>query len=235
MEELRSSTLECAGVAHGFLARERALSERYRAVRVRQVHGSAIVWADGSTSSPAGEADAVATEESGVAVAIATADCVPLLLAAPEARVVAAVHAGWRGSLAGIVPAMLAELRARRDIRAAELRVAIGPAIDGCCFEIERAIAERFADRFGAQVWRAWRDGSRPSPVAKGTLDLRLVNRRILIDAGVKEDAIELVGPCTYCGGDSFASYRREGPNAGRQLSWIALDDDAPADGRVRA
>lgn len=161
----------------------------------------------------------------------------PVLLGAPEARVVAAVHAGWRGSLAGIVPAVLEELRAKRGVRADGLRVAIGPAIDGCCFEIERAIAERFAGRFGAAVWRAWRDGSRPSDVPRGTLDLRTVTRQILIDAGVAEEAIERVGPCTYCGGASFASYRRDGAHSGRQLSWIALDGagDAPTGGRARA
>jgi purine-nucleoside/S-methyl-5'-thioadenosine phosphorylase / adenosine deaminase len=225
-EALRAPGLGLGGIAHGFAAAGEPVPPAYQLVRVRQVHGAAVAWASDGSPSPAGEADALVTDRPGLAVAVSTADCVPILVAAPAAGVVAAVHAGWRGTLAGIVSAVLDGLRARHGVRADEIRVALGPAIDGCCFEIERDIAARFADRFGADVWRAWRDGRSGGGVARGTLDLRAVNRRLLVAAGVLDHAIELVGPCTCCGDAPFASYRRDGANAGRQLSWIAL---APA------
>ena len=106
-----------------------------------------------------------------------------------------------------------------RGARPEQVRAALGPSIDGCCYEIEREIAERFANDLGGRMWSAWRDGERPG---KGYLDLRRVNALVLTDAGVPERNIERVGPCTYCGGGPFASFRREGAAAGRQLSWIA-------------
>jgi len=222
--ELQAIGLRIGGVAHGFAPAGAAVAEGFHLVRARQVHGTALLWVDERTASPAGELDALATDRRGVAVAIATADCVPVLIAAPGGRAVAAVHAGWRGMLAGIVPATVAEVAARSGTAPANLRVALGPSIDGCCFEIEREIAARFAERFGDGVWQAWRDGGSGRAPGKGTLDLRRVGRRILLDAGVPDEAIEFVGPCTFCGDSGFASYRRDGANAGRQSSWIGIE-----------
>ncbi len=217
--ELGAPALRGTGIAHGFAGRDRPVARGFHLVRARQVHGSALRWVDATTPSPSGELDALLTDCAGVAVAVATADCVPLLLAAPDDGVVAAVHAGWRGTLSGIVGAVIDELRRRRGIAPERLRAALGPSIDGCCFEIEREIAARFATRLGAGVWRFWRDGA----PGKGTLDLRELDRAILLEAGLPGEAIERVGPCTHCGGGPFASYRREGASAGRQLSWIGL------------
>lgn len=222
-EPLCAIGLRVGGVDHGFAAAGEPVPPEYRVARVRQVHGTAIVWAGDGALAPDVEADAIVTDARGVAVAVATADCVPLLLVVPGAGVVAAVHAGWRGTLGGIAGAVVRELQVRRNIGAGELRVALGPSIDGCCFEIEREIAERFADRYGAGIWRAWRDGNSSDGVPRGTLDLRAVNRGLLLAVGVLDHAIEFVGPCTFCGGGPFASFRRDGANAGRQLSWIAL------------
>lgn len=208
------------GVAHGFAPRGREVARRFHLVRARQVHGTTVLAVGAESASPAGEADALITTERGVAVAVATADCVPILLVAPGAPAVAAVHAGWRGTLADISAQAVERLARDHGARADEIHAALGPAIDGCCFEIERDIAERFAASFGDAIWDAWRDG-RPG---KGTLDLREVNRQRLIGAGLREDAVQCVGPCTACGGGPFASYRVEGPRAGRQLSWIGLE-----------
>lgn len=218
------AALEAAGwnterIAHGFTPPDQPVAAGFHLVRVRQVHGAACVAADEHTSSPAADADALVTARPGVAVAIATADCVPLLLAAPDAGAVAAVHAGWRGTVAGIAAVGLRELT-RHGARADSVHAALGPAIDGCCYEIERQIAERFASELGSETWLAWRDGERPG---KGYLDLRRVNALVLERAGVPAASIQRVGPCTYCGGGPFASYRRDGANAGRQLAWIGL------------
>jgi YfiH family protein len=206
------------GIPHGFAGHGREVAPGFHVVRVRQVHGAVCLAADATTSSPAGDADALVTDRPGVAVAIATADCVPILLAAPEAGVVAAVHAGWRGTVASIAAVGVRAL-VERGARPEQIHAALGPSIGACCYEIEREIAERFANDLGDRIWSAWRDGERPG---KGYLDLRTVNALVLEDAGVPAPAIERVGPCTYCGDGPFASFRREGAAAGRQLSWIA-------------
>ena len=208
-----------SGIPHGFAGHGREVAHGFHLVRVRQVHGATCLAADESTASPAGDADALVTDRPGVAVAIATADCVPVLLAAPQVGSVAAVHAGWRGTVASIAAVGVRAL-VERGARPEDVRAALGPSIDGCCYEIEREIAERFANEFGSRIWSAWRDGERPG---KGHLDLRRVNALVLEDAGVPAAAIERVGPCTYCGDGPFASFRREGAAAGRQLSWIAV------------
>ncbi len=217
--DLEAPGFDAARIAHGFAAPGAPVASGFHLVRVKQVHGADLLPADEHTASPAGDADALVTSRPGVAVAIATADCVPLLLAAPEAGAVAAVHAGWRGTVAGIAAVGVRAL-VERGARAADLHAALGPAIDGCCYEIEREIAERFARELGDEVWRAWREGERPG---KGRLDLRTVNALVLARAGVPQEAITRVGPCTFCGGGPFASFRRDAERAGRQLSWIAL------------
>ena len=219
-DELEARGWSFPGVAHGFAPRDREVAGRFHLVRARQVHGTTVLAVGTESVSPVGEADGLITADRGVAVAVATADCVPILLVAPEAPVVAAVHAGWRGTLVDISAQAVEWLARDHGARVEEIHAALGPAIDGCCFEIERDIAERFAASFGDAIWGAWQDG-RPG---KGTLDLREINRQRLIRTGLREDAVQRVGPCTACGGGPFASYRVEGPRAGRQLSWIGLE-----------
>ena len=101
-DEVRVPDWSESSIPHGFAGHSREVARGFHLVRVRQVHGATCLAADESTTSPAGDADALVTDRRGVAVAIATADCVPVLLAAPEARAVAAVHAGWRGTVASI-------------------------------------------------------------------------------------------------------------------------------------
>ena len=211
--------------AEGRMAAAHAIGAA-EAVMVTQVHGNGVVVVRRGEARPsaATAADVLVSDDPQVAVAVRAADCVPLLLGDRRTGAVAAVHAGWRGMLAGIVPATVAEVAARSGTAPANLRVALGPSIDGCCFEIEREIAARFAERFGDGVWQAWRDGGSGRAPGKGTLDLRRVGRRILLDAGVPDEAIEFVGPCTFCGDSGFASYRRDGANAGRQSSWIGIE-----------
>jgi YfiH family protein len=217
--EIRVASWDFPTVEHGFGRRERPVASGFRLVRSRQVHGDDVLVVDGSSASPAGDADGMVTATRGVAVGIATADCVPVLLAAPEAGVVAAVHAGWRGSLLGIVPRAIDLLRDRFGVEPASVHAALGPSIGGCCYEIEREIAARFADRFGEGMWTAWKAGA----ADKGTLDLRTVNERLLVEAGVPAASVSHAGPCTACGGEDLASYRKQGPRAGRQVSWIGL------------
>ena len=183
-------------------------------VRMQQVHGARVARAE-AVDQPIGEADGLLTMRSGLGLAVLTADCVPLLCVAPRERAVMAIHAGWRGTLAGIAAVGLAEAQRRHGIDPGAWQVAMGPAIGGCCYEVETPIGRQLVDRWGAMP-EAWQpDG------AHGQLDLRSANRQILLAAGVPVAQIATVGPCTACQSAEYFSHRRSQGRAGRQLSVI--------------
>ena len=226
-EDLQVAGWRARGIPHGFARPGTEVAAGLVLSRVRQVHGVRILHAHeatvGATSrseiDPAKEpGDGLLATQPGDAVAVATADCVPVLLTDESGSRVAAVHAGWRGTLGGIAGAAVDALcRTGADRRGIE--AAIGPCIGACCFEVETEFREKFRKEFGALVDEIWKDG-RPG---HGTLDLRLLNRRQLEIAGIGTAAIHDCGGCTACGTDGFASWRRDGQRAGRQLSWIGV------------
>jgi YfiH family protein len=194
----------------------------------RQVHGAdvlspehpafaALDWQDGAPRLPA--ADALVTAAAGVFLTIRTADCVPVLLVAPAARAVAAVHAGWRGTLTGVVERAVAALGDRYGARPATIQAAVGPAIGGCCYEFGVEHFAGFVARYGEEARRAWTPPG-PDP-ARGHLDVRTLVTLALTRSGVDPAAVHLVGPCTAEAPETLHSYRRDGPGAGRQLSYI--------------
>ena len=191
----------------------------------RQVHGARAIEAPARAAAP--EADALIVRAPGHAAAVATADCVPVLLASPGGAC-AAVHAGWRGLLAGVVEAALAALsdsrtssardEPRREAGGGAIEAAVGPAIGPCCFEVGGDIAERFLVRFP-------RDGGclRPAPMpGKSFIDLPRAVLLALEEAGVPRERVHLLRACTRCAGDRYESYRRDGPAAGRMISFTA-------------
>ncbi len=185
-------------------------------VTARQVHGTRVIEAD--EFSPGHHdgiaADGLTTTRPGCTVAVATADCVPILLVEPGHRWAAAVHAGWRGTIAAIA---LEAVRAASDAgcRIERLHAALGPSIGPCCYEVGEDVAGRFADA-GFEVVDGY---------GKPHLDLRAVNRRLLIQAGVPSRAIVSCGPCTRCRRRRYWSYRADRERCGRQLSWIGWED----------
>jgi len=211
---IRSTLLDRAGVGHEFGQREAAPAPVDLATS-RQVHGIASLWA-GEPGKHATEAD-VLLARTGVAVGVVTADCVPVMIASPGTRLAAAVHAGWRGTLAGAVSVAVRELlRAGAEVR--DLRVAIGPAIGPCCYEVSVDLAQRFAERFGPGVV-AHANG-------RTTLDLQQANLLDLAGLGVAASHIEVLYRCTLCeltpeGTPRFHSFRRDGKEAGRQISYV--------------
>lgn len=174
---------------------------------VKQIHSALVVDASGRGGGQIGEGDAIVSGEPGVAIGIRTADCVPILVADPATRVVACVHAGWRGTAANIIGATVQALESR-GCRASDLRVAIGPSIGSCCYEVGPEVARRF------EPWRSVgeTDGRR-------SLDLPRINQTQLLDAGVRQ--IWISGECTFCLPDRFFSFRREKNDAGRMLSFV--------------
>lgn len=200
------------------LARLAALAGVERFHQVSQVHGRRVVEVRSDTDPLAlvlEEADALVTGSPGVAVGIRTADCVPLLMRTPVA--VAAVHAGWRGTIARIAAAAVEHL-GTLGASPEEVSVTIGPCIGVCCYEVSDELGERFEREVGSETIDP-KEGARPH------LDLRRANRRILVDAGVPEASIRDLEGCTHHEEDRFFSHRRDAGTTGRHLSWIRLDD----------
>ena len=175
---------------------------------LKQVHSGVVLMAE--QAGCRGEGDALVTGRAEVPVSIRTADCYPILLADERNRAVAAVHAGWRGTAAGIVTRTLAEMHVRFGTEAADLHVAIGPGIGVCCYDVDVEVARQFG------LEKA------------GRIDLAEANRRQLVDAGVAEGRIEVVGGCTKCDAHLFHSFRRDQERAGRMVSYI-VHADPPA------
>jgi polyphenol oxidase len=183
-------------------------------VGMRQVHGTEVVRVS-EPRQTVGSADGIYTTVEGLGLAVLTADCVPVLMVAEPVRTAVAVHAGWRGTVAGVVPAAVKVVCRGLGLSPADLRVALGPAIGACCYEVERAIGEELTDRWGTMP-EAWNpDGSH------GRLDLRAANRAMLLGLGVPADRIEVVGSCTSCEPERFFSHRRSGGCTGRQISFV--------------
>ena len=213
------------GLVHGFSGRLQenpaTLSQHVGNLTlrtVRQVHGNEIIAVDRQRGvlNERPEADGMITADTGLLLGIASADCVPGLIVAPQQGLVAALHAGWRGTLQGISPRAVELLTADWRVDPANLWVALGPAIGGCCYEVGVEIGEALVQRWGTSSPSAWR------PLGeKGFLDLREINLTQFERAGVPREQMQLVGPCTFCDFHRFASYRREGSGARRQLSVI--------------
>ena len=213
------------GLRHGFLdAAECAAAEwetvlarvgvRLPLTLPRQVHGTRVMSAVSADARP--EADALASATPGLLVGVVTADCMPVLLVDRRRGVVAAVHAGWRGTAAGVLAAAMEHLRAAFGTRPGELEAVIGPAIAGCCYEVGADVIDAFRARAGNPAAPAWTPrGSRLH------LDLRIAARCLLQAAGVR--SVATLGPCTACG-EGYHSYRRDGARTGRQLSFAGWE-----------
>ena len=188
---------------------------------VKQVHGTDALVVDqpiGQGESFDGGWDALITNQPGVMVTVQTADCVPVLLHDPVQRVVAAVHAGWRGAVAGIVPKTVALLVKRFGASVERLRMAIGPSAGLCCYEVDEPVLSRLR-----AVFPSWRDVVEPVGSERARLDLRAFVRRQGLAGGLQAERIVMVNACTICHPDLFFSYRREGMVKATMVSGIAL------------
>ncbi|HEY7339029.1 MAG TPA: peptidoglycan editing factor PgeF [Bryobacteraceae bacterium] len=188
---------------HGFGTRAGPLSQNGMA-SLKQIHSSIALVADRAEGC-AGEGDALLTAEPGITVSIRTADCLPIVLADPVHRAVAAVHAGWRGTAANIAAATLRRMREAFHTDPAHLVAAIGPGIGPCCYEV----GEDVARQFGMEE--------------AGNLDLAAENVRRLNDAGVPLPQIDLLRGCTFCDAAKFHSWRRDREAAGRMISYVGI------------
>jgi YfiH family protein len=179
-----------------------------------QVHGASVVRVppraagDAGGAASVGEADGLASDDRGLGLLVWSADCVPLLLGGGQA--VAAIHAGWRGAAAGIVPAAVESLRRRHGVRPDELTAILGPAVGLCHYEVGSEVVGALAEN-GVPPCH-WRHGER--------VDLRAFVSQQLLQLGLRPSRISSVGGCTACD-PRLASYRRDGAAAGRQWSMV--------------
>jgi YfiH family protein len=196
-----------------------------RVAEVRQVHGTDVIAAEEiAAGAPAGAgaaahaADGIMTDEPGVFLAVQTADCVPVLLADPEKRAVAAVHAGRRGTEAGVITSAVLGMKERYGTRAEDLIVALGPGISGKCYEVGEDCIPPFRRRYPK-----WKEFCIPIGGGQWLLDLPEAVRRQLVASGVREERIGTAPHCTFSESARFFSYRRDGAPTGRLLAAIGI------------
>ena len=207
-------------------------------VPLKQFHSAVIRYVQTSPAE-ACKGDASLTDVPGLLLGVQTADCVPILLVDPKKRVVAAVHAGWRGSLAHIAEKTVGQMRMRFGSRPSDILAALGPAIGGCCYEVGTELVTKFTSQFAdAEEWfDELRTGDEPNPLQwlnmmppghqpppkNVRLDLRKANRAQLLAAGLSDKNIFVSDLCTACHTDLFFSYRKEADRSGRLLSVIGI------------
>ena len=218
-------------------------------VTLRQIHSlllrrvtSADATAELMLRGGGAKGDGMMTNEPGVLLAIQTADCIPVLIADCKQRAVAGFHAGWRGTLKRIVENGIGRMRFEFGSRPEDLVAAIGPGIGQCCYAVGDEVRDEFETQFSYAA-ELFRDVYDSDPVkekypllfltarAPGHgnigprlhLDLVEANRRQLLDAGLKAEAISVVGDCTSCRTDRYFSYRAEHGFTGRMLSVIGI------------
>lgn len=176
-----------------------------------QVHGARVVVLSQVPHGPIGEADGLATDIPGMALGALGADCPGALVVDPVRRAMALVHAGWRGTVAGILPTAISTLVAKFGSAPADLRVALGPGIGASSYEVGPDVAEPFRAAFPRAAHCLV-----PGRGDRSYLDLHGALRHQAAVAGVPETSIESLDLCTLRERDLFFSHRRDGPKTGR-------------------
>jgi YfiH family protein len=195
-----------------------------------QVHGADVrLIKDLAEAKPAEDAhgdtiycDAIVSNARGVLAGVKTADCVPILIGDPVTGAFAAIHAGWRGTLAQVALKALDRMTTEYGTKPEDVRVAIGPAAGACCYEVGTDVIDAFSSSFPNQdLFTATREDH-------ACIDLLKSNQEQLLSAGVAADRINIAPLCTMCRTDLFFSYRREKNvlgKVGRLMSVIGKAD----------
>jgi polyphenol oxidase len=222
-------------------------------VTLKQIH-SAVVrlaremqmdssrQASASLGLPAQTGDASITDSPGLLLGVQTADCVPILLVDTRKRAVAAIHAGWRGTLARIAEKTVGEMRKQFGSKPGDILAALGPAIGGCCYEVGTELVTQFTSQFAdaEEYFDELRTGEEPNPLQwlnmmppghqpppkNVRLDLRKANRAQLLTAGLRDANIFVSDLCTACHTSLFFGYRKDGANSGRLVAAVGLQFD---------
>ena len=213
-------------------------ADRLAFVSVKQFHSDVVCDFSSAPNEPC-SADASISKTPNLLLGIQTADCVPILLLDPKKRAVAAVHAGWRGTLQRIVEKTIGRMKMEFKTDPSDLFAAIGPAIGECCYEVGTEVAAAFHSQFAnAPEWfDELRTGDEPNPLQwlnqfppghqpppkNVRLDLRKANRAQLLAAGLHPQNIFVSDLCTACRPDLLFSYRKQGSESGRMMSVMGI------------
>jgi polyphenol oxidase len=213
-------------------------------VLLKQFHSAVVRFfaAPGGRSRrslPAPAGDASLASAPGLLLGVQTADCLPILLVDPKKRAVAAIHAGWRGTLSRIAEKTVGQMRIHFGSNPRDILAALGPAIGGCCYEVGTELVGKFTSQFAdaSEYFDELRTGEEPNPLQwlnrmppghqpppkNVRLDLSKANRAQLLAAGLGGANIFASGLCTACHGSLLFSYRKEAACSGRLLAAIGL------------
>jgi len=191
---------------------------------VRQVHGADVTHVragDDPARIAAVEADALITCDAGVTLGVFVADCSPVLFVDRRTGACAAAHAGWRGTAAGVLPAVVRALASEFGTKPGDLQVVLGPAIGRCCFEVGADVVAAL-DRALAGALEGVVEPSLSGTAGKWQASLNAANRLLLERAGVLTEAIYAFPECTSCDEGWFYSYRRDRGPTGQQMGIVA-------------
>lgn len=161
--------------------------------------------------------DGLITNVPGICLTSFYADCVPLYFFDPVHQVIGLAHAGWKGTVSSIALELVHKMHRTFGSQPKQLKAAIGPAIGRCCYEVDDAVIQHFE---AAHITY----GITPKINKRFWLDLKEINRQIMIKAGIMASNIELSNLCTACHTDVFFSHRAEEGKTGRMISWIGLN-----------
>ncbi len=228
------TTRVCGGI--GDILKEQIGFDSNKIFTVKQVHGDNIHIIKGHGSRVMGhgllapcplplapkqiEADAIITNKRAFPIAVFTADCLPVILADIKGKAVGIVHAGRVGTSLEISKKTVLKIMEEFLISSKDIIAVIGPGIGECCYEVDDNCINPFKERFSY-----WRDIAIKKDNEKWMLDIKKANRMQLIEAGLKQENILTTNFCTYCHNDRFFSYRKEGKQAGRIISFVAIKE----------
>jgi hypothetical protein len=229
----------------------KALSaEKFILTPLRQFHSDLIQLTLAADSSPkdispnghARHGDGLISSHAGLLLSVQTADCIPILLVDPKQQAVAAIHAGWRGTLQHIAKKAVGRMRMEFGTQPGNVVAAIGPGIGPCCYEVGTDVAREFNSQFGNAAlwfderfhqlaaggdpnplpWLTMAPPGHPVPPLRTHLDLHAANRAILLAAGLRAKNIFASRLCTGCRSDLFFSYRKE-RQTGRLIASVGI------------
>jgi polyphenol oxidase len=230
------------------LANRRLLAEAITAsaatpiATLKQIHSSLVRLAGANPDAAPCRGDGLITDRPGVLIGVQTADCTPVLVADRRRKVVAAFHAGWRGTVCRIVEKGIGRLRLEFGSRPEDLVAAVGPGIGACCYPVGEEVLSEFESQF-SYARELFHEVYDTDPVrtkypmlfltqrAPGHshigpalhLDVAEANRRQLLAAGLRAKSISMVGGCTVCQRELFFSHRGSKGHCGRMLSVIGI------------
>lgn len=164
--------------------------------------------------------DGLYTKESGIVLALAYADCVPIYFTSQEHSIIGIAHAGWKGTVSGIAQEMIDKWVNEESVPVTDIEVWIGPSIQQCCYEVDERVIS-FVD--GVLQGTSGKPYIATGEKGKYMLSLQKLNEQILLDAGVKEENIRISRHCTSCQVSDFFSHRKEDGKTGRMLGFIMM------------